>query len=818
MISSSLKPGFGVTLLAMMTAAALGWTWVQEPLQNPLERAWYQALMPAHTSAAAQNIVRIDLDSPTPREQLLPLLRAVSKHKPAAVGLTLDLSQATKHSTSRWDEIKELSGTVAKRMPKTAARIKRLAIDSRWLADTDTRLSLAIRKTPGIYLGFTSKPASAGATPAESVSEELIKPRLLDGELPSKHPPASRLPELVPLPLFIEEASGLGDLSVVDANAGNVLSARILSPINERWLPSQPLLLGVKMAMGHTQSIRVNHDHISYGEMRLPFDAEGRLLLGFTAAAGAAEAFPALAAADVLSGKLGWRQLQNKVVLIGAPERPIWPTPVGMLTDRELQAQIITAIVDHHFFVLYPKAKWVDMALLVLIAVLLVLLVSRLPLWLSSTLTTFLAIALIGFDAWLLLVRHVWLPTALPLLLLVVGFMILMIFRLFRDQQRKTQRESADIRRDLGLLHQQKGSLDKALAVFRQLPPDQDSMELLYSLGKEFERKRRFHQAVSAYEWIVSRNAKFRDAAKRRDKAHQLEAAGMSGSGSVTSSLLIEGMDHKPTLGRYEIEKMIGKGAMGEVYLGKDPSIDRVVAIKTLPLASEFSADEIEEVRERFFHEAAAAGRMNHSNIVTIYDVGEEHDLAFMAMEYIKGYSLDEHSTPDKLLPIGKVVAYIIQTADALEYAHREGIVHRDVKPANLMISKKKDIVKITDFGIARITSHNRTKTGMLLGTPSYMSPEQAMGHQVDHRADIFSLGTTLYALLTGDKPFSGDSLASLFYNIINNPHPDIRKLNPKVSDTLKRIIDKALQKDPDKRYQSAAAMARALSRLKIKD
>ncbi|MDX8408127.1 MAG: CHASE2 domain-containing protein, partial [Mariprofundaceae bacterium] len=436
MISSLLKPSFGVILLALLTAAALGWTWVQGPLQNPLERAWYQALMPAHTSAAAQNIVRIDLDSPTPREQLLPLLRAVSKHKPAAVGLTLDLSQASKYSTNRWDEIKELSGTVARRLPKTAARMKRLAADSRWLADTDTRLSLAIRKTPGIYLGFTSAPAEA--TAVETPSEILAKPRLLDAELPARHAPASRLPGHVPLPLFIEEASGLGDLSVVDANAGNVLAARILSPVGERWLPSLPLLLGVKMAMGHTQSIRVNHDHISYGEMRLPFDAEGRLLLGFTAAAGEAEAFPVLAAADVLSGKLGWRQLQNKVVLIGAPERPIWPTPVGMLTDRELQAQIITAIVDHHYFVLYPKAKWVDMALLLLIAVLLVLLVSRLPLWLSSTLTTFIAIALIGFDAWLLLVRHVWLPTALPLLLLVLGFMTLMIFRLFRDQQRQT--------------------------------------------------------------------------------------------------------------------------------------------------------------------------------------------------------------------------------------------------------------------------------------------------------------------------------------------------------------------------------------------
>lgn len=812
MIARAFRPGAGSLILMLLTAAAMAWAWYQPALNNPLERAWYQLLMPTHTSSVTQNIIRIELDDARPREQLIRLLREISRHHPAAVGLDLNLSAPIEDvsANKRWDGIRDLSSVVARKMPKTAAGIRRLAAEGKWLSDVDARLSQAIHATAGIYLGFRSQSASGKSSP---LPEAAIKPRLLNAQIQGNGKPRSRRIHALPLTRFIEEASGVGDTSIVDLDP---LAPRILTATEKRWLPSLALLLAVKQAQGHTQSIRIDGRKIRYGDLSLPLDRDGRLLIGFSSAFGSSEPYPLMQASEVIQGKTAWREFANKIILIGEPERAIWPTPVGTLSDREMMAQTITAILDQHYYRLHPQAAWIQIVLLLVIAGVLLLLLARMPLWLAWVSMPVMAAALIGVDAWLLLVRHVWLPAAIPLLFLLLAFSSLLILRLFRDQKLRALRESADIRRDLGLLHQQSGNLDKALSVFRKLPSDPDSMELLYSLGKEFERKRRFHQAAAAYEWIVARNPDFRDALKRCDKAHQLEAAGVSGSGSVTSSLLIDGMDHKPTLGRYEIEKMIGKGAMGEVYLGRDPSIDRIVAIKTLPLTSEFSPEEIEEVRERFFHEAAAAGRLNHSNIVTIYDVGEEHDLAFMAMEYIDGYSLDEHAAADTLLPIDKVIGYIIQTARALDYAHGEGIVHRDVKPANLMIDRRKDQVKITDFGIARITSHSRTKTGMLLGTPSYMSPEQAMGHRVDHRADIFSLGSTMYVLLTGDKPFSGDSLASLFYNIINKPHPDIRKLNPKVSDSLKRIIDKAMQKDPDKRYQSAGALARALSRLKI--
>ena len=210
----------------------------------------------------------------------------------------------------------------------------------------------------------------------------------------------------------------------------------------------------------------------------------------------------------------------------------------------------------------------------------------------------------------------------------------------------------------------------------------------------------------------------------------------------------------KPMLGRYEVEKELGKGAMGVVYLGKDPKIGRVVAIKTMALSQEFEADELKDVKERFFREAETAGRLTHPNIVTIYDAGEEHDLAYIAMEFLKGKDLTPYIKPDTLLPLDKVLSIVARVADALAYAHKNNVVHRDIKPANIMYDLEGDSVKVTDFGIARITDSSKTKTGMVLGTPSYMSPEQLAGKKIEGRSDLFSLGVTLYQLSCGKLPF----------------------------------------------------------------
>jgi serine/threonine-protein kinase len=247
---------------------------------------------------------------------------------------------------------------------------------------------------------------------------------------------------------------------------------------------------------------------------------------------------------------------------------------------------------------------------------------------------------------------------------------------------------------------------------------------------------------------------------------------------------------------------------MGVVYLGRDPKINRVVAIKTMALSQEFDADELVDVKARFFREAETAGRLNHPNIVTMYDAGEEHDLAYIAMEFLKGRDLVPQTKPGALLPLAQVISIAARVADALDYAHQNSVVHRDIKPANIMYEPIADQVKVTDFGIARITDSSRTKTGMVLGTPSYMSPEQLAGKKIDGRSDLFSLGVTLYQLSCGQLPFTGESMAQLMFKIANESPVDIRTINPEVPDKLVAVINMLLVKDVAQRYQRGSVLA----------
>jgi serine/threonine-protein kinase len=264
-------------------------------------------------------------------------------------------------------------------------------------------------------------------------------------------------------------------------------------------------------------------------------------------------------------------------------------------------------------------------------------------------------------------------------------------------------------------------------------------------------------------------------------------------------------------LGRYQLEREIGRGAMGTVYLGRDTAINRMVAIKAIPLASEFSESELAEARARFFREAETAGRLNHPNIVTIYDVGEERGLAYIAMEYLKGRHLSDYTTPDTLLEPRKVLDLVARTAQALGFAHKQQVVHRDIKPANIMYDPSGDVLKITDFGIARLTGAGTTRTGIVLGTPSFMSPEQLEGRTVTGHSDLFSLGVSLFQLLTGQLPFTADSMTGLMQQIAEAPHPPLRALRPDLPPCVDAIIDRALAKTPEARFETGAQMAAAL-------
>jgi eukaryotic-like serine/threonine-protein kinase len=259
-------------------------------------------------------------------------------------------------------------------------------------------------------------------------------------------------------------------------------------------------------------------------------------------------------------------------------------------------------------------------------------------------------------------------------------------------------------------------------------------------------------------------------------------------------------------LGRYEVLGELGQGAMGVVYRAKDPLIDRVVAIKTINLG--LAMDEKEEYEGRFYQEAKAAGRLNHPNIVTIYDVGKSGDVAYIAMEFLEGRELRDIMNESALLPVEQVLNIVAQVAQGLAYAHEHDIVHRDVKPSNIMVISDGH-VKITDFGIARMASSSvRTQTGMVLGSPKYMSPEQVMGKAIDQRSDIFSLGVMLYEMLTGQAPFNGENVNAIMYQTLNAVPPPPDTLNPAVPEMVNFIMAKALAKGLEDRYQNAKDFA----------
>ena len=369
----------------------------------------------------------------------------------------------------------------------------------------------------------------------------------------------------------------------------------------------------------------------------------------------------------------------------------------------------------------------------------------------------------------------------------------------------------------------------------------------LYALGTQLEQRGRGTQATAVYRHLARIDNTYRDVGARLRRLMDAERAASKAPPASTGSPIGAKPPSRPAprpsaapppkaasgaagpataagdapaaasngelrrLGRYQLEREIGRGAMGVVYLGRDTAINRLVAIKAIPLASEFSESELTEARTRFFREAETAGRLNHPNIVTIYDVGEEHGLAYIAMEYLKGRHLSDYATADNLLEPRKVLELMGRTAQALGFAHKQQVVHRDIKPANIMYDPNADVLKITDFGIARLTGTGTTRTGIVLGTPSFMSPEQLEGRTVTGHSDLFSLGVSLFQLLTGHLPFTADSMTGLMQQIAEAPHPPLRSYRPDLPASVEGVIDRALAKTPEARFESGAHMAAAL-------
>ncbi len=335
------------------------------------------------------------------------------------------------------------------------------------------------------------------------------------------------------------------------------------------------------------------------------------------------------------------------------------------------------------------------------------------------------------------------------------------------------------------------GRLEPAFAELRRCEPTETVATAMYKLSLEFEQQAKPERAEAVLDWMKQTRG------SRTGSSNKLGMLGRKGT--------------PQRLGRYVIERKVGRGAMGAVYLARDPRINRPVALKVIPIEKEFEDEELEEARLRFFREAESAGRLTHPNIITVFDAGEDKHLAYIAMEFLPGVPLTHYTDAKKLLAPGRALELCARTADALDYAHNQGVIHRDIKPANLLYHPQQDLLKISDFGVARMTDNNRTKTGIVLGTPMYMSPEQLNADELTGHSDLFSLGVTLYELLTGEVPFRATNIAVLMTKITTEDPVPVSNRRAGVPPSVDSVLFKALAKRPENRFTNGGEMAIAL-------
>ncbi len=810
-------------------------------LMQSLERKAYDVGVRASTRVPSDKVAVIAIDDqsianigrwPWPREVQANMLDMLASGHVKVVGNTslffepqVDAGLEYIHKITTLLDASAIKRTPA--LQADVAQLDALLQEAVQHLDNDQKLSTSMTQANDVLLAMYFELGDPQGRPDKPLPEYVLKNNLTNVKDPAGLGAAGDLPlrsvgVQVPIEALGSQAIGIGHLNASPDVDGGIRAEPLVVAHYDQYYPSLSLLLAAKSLNLEAKDIQVNLGQgVKLGNLSIGTDPALRMHTYFYADRDGKSAFPMDSFYDVLSGKIPVEKYRDKIVLIGATATGVGATQVtpisaGMAPVLTL-AHSVSSILKQDFFVAPSWSFWAQSAIFIVVALYLILLLPHLKAGRGALLTALLFIALLATHFVLMVTQALWLQLMLPAALLLVGHLLLTTKRYLVTEKgkMKSDADSAESNRMLGLAFQGQGQLDMAFDKLRKVPMDDSLMEVLYNLGLDFERKRQFNKAESVFRYMSDYNAKFRDLAERlaqsRAMSETVILGGSSGKSNDSSMQLNRAGIAKPMLGRYQVEKELGKGAMGVVYLGKDPKIGRVVAIKTMSLAQEFEGDELEEAKARFFREAESAGRLNHPNIVTMYDAGDEHDLAYIAMEFLKGQDLVAYTKADNLLPVPRVLSIVARVADALGYAHTLSVVHRDIKPANVMYDMEGDTVKVTDFGIARITDSSKTKTGMVLGTPSYMSPEQLSGAKISGSSDLFSLGVSLYQLLCGKLPFEGDSMAQLMFRIANEPPANILIIRADVPPCVVTIINKALAKDVTQRYQSGAEMAEAI-------
>jgi eukaryotic-like serine/threonine-protein kinase len=688
--------------------------------------------------------------------------------------------------------------------------------------DSDSKLQAALAAAPDVLLPLFFLPGVTGAKPEAPLpsvsSSALAAPAGLEGGFY-----AGAVPEenkmAAPVAAFADAAGGVGHVNLYPELDGVIRRDAPLVKYGDKLFPSYAVRLVMAFLDLKAEDVKFEPGSaLRIGKLTVPLDQENRMAVTFNGPA--LETTRVIPFRDVMAdGKVDPSVFKDKIVIVGPTAlgvATLFQTPVAAgFPSMEVVANVIENILHEKFLTRPPWAENAEWGLIALMGVFIMLVLPRLKALWGLVVSLVLALGLLGAGTFLF-TQGQWLKIGYPLVLLVAGYLVIISKSFLVTEKGKELVEASAIETNkmLGLSFQGQGMLDMAFDKFRLCPIDDSIKDSLYNLALDFERKRQFSKAASVLDHIATKDPKYKDIA---EKTKMLKAAsegavfGGVGGAKKDGTVMITGGATKPTLGRYEIEKELGRGAMGVVYLGRDPKINRMVAIKTMMLEAGGDDASVKEVKERFFREAESAGTLNHPNIVRIFDAGEENEVAYIAMELLDGHDLVKYGTKDGLLPLEKALEYVATVADALDYAHAQGIVHRDIKPANIMLLKDGSI-RVADFGIARISASSKTATGTVMGTPSYMSPEQVAGKKVDGRSDLFSLAVALFELTTGEKPFKGgEGIGTLLFQIANDAHPDVTSVKAGLPASLKAVIDKGLAKKPEERYARGSEFAAAI-------
>lgn len=800
-----------------------------------LERKAYDLGVQSSSRDAGNKIAIIAIDDqsianigrfPWSRDVQAKMIDLLAQSKAKVIGNTIFYSEAQiDPGLSYINKIGEYVATTPIAVMPEGLQLDAMVKDAQSKLNTDAKLAASIKQASNVVNGMPFMIGEPQGNPDKALPAYVAKNALTNvvdkvdaeasGLLPI--PTVSATP---PIAAIGDAVVAIGHLNANPDVDGTIRAEPLVLAYYNQYYPSLALQIAAKYLNLQPKDIQVRlGEGVKLGKLNITTDNALQMNTFFYADKDGKSAFLADSFYDVYSGKIPLEKYKDRIVLIGmaatgdGSDNQVTPISSAMKPIQTL-AHSVASILNEDFFVSPHWALWAERGAWLLIALYLIVLLPRLKAGMAACITLALLVALITTHFILMTQQGLWVQLMLPAVLLVVGHALLTTkrFLLTEKGKEKADSDSAESNRNLALMFQSQGQLDMAFDRFRKCPMDDSVMDGMYNLGLDFERKRQFNKAEAVFSHMSQHNAKYKDLEQRMNRSRAMaETVILGGAGNSTNAgtlILGNAAVEKPMLGRYQIEKELGKGAMGVVYLGKDPKISRVVAIKTMALSQEFEGDELVEVKERFFREAETAGRLNHPNIVTIYDAGEEHDLAYISMEFLKGKDLAPHIKAGNLLPLAVVMDVVTKVADALNYAHTQSVVHRDIKPANIMYDAETNSIKVTDFGIARITDSSKTKTGMVLGTPSYMSPEQLAGARVDGRSDLFSLGVMLYQMSTGHLPFTGESMATLMFKIANEQHKNIREVDASLPECLEIIVNKMLEKNMDKRYQNGAEIA----------